>query len=98
VGSQYLLFVHCNYKEVNRYKIQDGIAVHVVGWEIFDVALYCGLTVINCEVFSIFYLLILLALLSIDMQKCTDCTAINLPKVTSIVGEIIGFKFYCFMN
>ena len=49
-----ICFYTANCEEVNRHKMYDGIAVHVVGWAIFDMALYCGLTVINCKVFQFF--------------------------------------------
>jgi hypothetical protein len=46
-----------------------GIAVQVICLAIFDVALYCGLTVINCRDFWNSYLLKILAFVCFDILK-----------------------------
>jgi hypothetical protein len=55
VSSQYPLFVHCNFKAVHRNNVQEGIAVHVIGWAINDVVLFRVWKIISFNNFSNFF-------------------------------------------
>ena len=66
MGSQFPLFVRCNFKPIIRYNVSDGIAVHRVVWVRIYVKFYRRLTLINNINLSNFCPPIYLTLKSLD--------------------------------